>query len=71
MIKLQNKIKQTEQIEALIAQSVTGVGVSALNQQLDQAGLGLSRRTLQRRLEQLVLAGRIVTTRVIALNYQS
>ena len=51
-----------EEIEAIvqaISQHPEGVGIEDL---LESAGLGLSKRTLQRRLSRLVTAGRLTTS---------
>lgn len=64
--------QELDAIEALVAQSPGGLGISALEAALTQTAALLNRRTLQRRLQKLIDAGRISTEgKSIALVYRA
>ena len=68
----QTPAQELDAIEALVAQSPGGLGISALEAALAQAAEPLNRRTLQRRLQKLIDAGRITTEgQSIALVYRA
>lgn len=68
----QTPAQELDALEALVAQSPGGLGISALEAVLAQTSTTFNRRTLQRRLQKLIDAGRITTEgQSIALVYRA